>query len=119
MPEELKSRGVDDPTMVSKISQKKTKLILLKIKEYGYREDGLKYWAAIKKYVRGILDIYYKNDADVENDSHIQNWIQDVRIKGFANADDPGIPTRIESVDSLEMIATMLIFALTATESII
>ena len=91
----------------------------MKIKEYGYREDGLKYWAAIKKYVRGILDIYYKNDADVENDSHIQNWIQDVRIKGFENADDPGIPTRIESVDSLEMIATMLIFALTATESII
>ena len=35
-----------------------------KIKEYGYRDDGLKYWAAIRKYVRGILDIYYENDKE-------------------------------------------------------
>ena len=35
-----------------------------KIKEYGYRDDGLKYWAAIKRYVRGILDIYYENDQE-------------------------------------------------------
>ena len=36
-----------------------------KIKEYGYRDDGLKYWAAIRKYVRGILDIYYENDKEI------------------------------------------------------
>ena len=37
---------------------------VFKIKEYGYRSDGLKYWAAIKKYVCGIVDIFYANDKE-------------------------------------------------------
>ena len=51
-----------------------------KIREYGFREDGLKYWAAIKRYTRGILDIYYKSDLDITEDYELQNWIAEVKV---------------------------------------
>ena len=93
-----------------------------KIKEYGYRDYGLKYWAAIRKYVRGILDIYYENDKEIfknyllelpigrkltgswpevdywnfkkaiQDDVEIQNWIGEVKRYGFTYADDAEIP---------------------------
>ena len=51
-----------------------------KIREYGFRDDGLKYWDAIKRYTRGILDIYYKCDVDVKEDHELQNWIAEVKV---------------------------------------
>ena len=80
-----------------------------KIKEYGYRDDGLKYWAAIKKYVRGIIDIFYESDKTVRNDQEIQNWIFEVRKFGFANA-PKSIPESIDSIDELEALLTSIIF---------
>ena len=51
-----------------------------KIREYGFRDDGLKYWDAIKRYTRGILDIYYKSDGDIKEDHELQNWIAEVKV---------------------------------------
>ena len=51
-----------------------------KIREYGFREDGLKYWDAIKRYTRGILDIYYKCEVDIKEDHELQNWIAEVKV---------------------------------------
>ena len=81
------------------------------IKEYGFRDDGLKYWNAIKKYVRGILDIYYENDVAIEEDQEIQNWIGDVKQHGFTYADDAEIPQSITALDQMELLLTSLIFA--------
>lgn len=101
-----------------------------KIKEYGYRSDGLKYWAAIKKYVRGIVDIFYDTDKEriqpinscliedtgllnlnetVQNDNEIQNWIFEVRKFGFENVPN-AIPKSIDTVKELEKILTSIIF---------
>ena len=41
----------------------------------------MKYWTAIKKYARGILDIYYENNDAIKNDSEVQNWIGEVKVK--------------------------------------
>ena len=68
------------------------------------------YWAAIKKYVRGILNIYYTDDENIKLDSQVQSWIQDVKEKGFVNAKNAGIPSRIDSLDQLETVVTMVIF---------
>ena len=103
----------------------------MKITEYGYRSDGLKYWAAIKKYVRGIIDIFYDSDKErikvtfvflrtkykcilypnqtVIKDTEIQNWIYEVRKFGFANAPN-AIPKSINSVKELEKLLTSIIF---------
>ena len=58
-------------------------VVNVQIKEYGYREDGLKYWAAVRKYTRGILDIYYESDQDVKADSEVQAWLLDVKVSGI------------------------------------
>ena len=68
------------------------------------------YWAAIKKYVRGILNLYYTDDSNVKADEQVQNWIKDVKLNGYVNAENAGIPNQIDSLDQLETIVTMVIF---------
>ena len=70
------------------------------------------YWAAIKKYVRGILNIYYTDDDNIKSDSQVQNWIHEVKTKGFNNAKNAEMPSQIDSLDQLETIITMIIFNL-------
>ena len=67
--------------------------------------------------MRGILEIYYANDDDVKNDSFVQMWIDEVRVKGYANADNAEIPDQIDSLDQLETTVTMVIFALSVGHS--
>ena len=101
MPQTLKDRGMDDPKIVSfrlnsdflsksEVEKGTNQLInyFLKIKEFGYRDDGLAYWAVIKKYTRAILDIYYKNDQEIIKDTEVQDWIGEVKVnKKIANID--------------------------------
>jgi len=65
IPMQFANRGLDDFNI---------------IKEHGFRDDGLAYWEAIKKYVRGILEIYYSSDQMLQEDWEIQNWISDVKV---------------------------------------
>ena len=74
----------------------------------------MKYWAAIKKYVRGILDIYYSDDDSIRSDVEVQNWIGEVGRHGFTYADNAKIPKSIDSLDQLELLLTSLIFASSA-----
>ncbi|CAG5091296.1 Oidioi.mRNA.OKI2018_I69.PAR.g12956.t1.cds [Oikopleura dioica] len=81
-----------------------------KIKEFGYRDDSLLYWAAIKKYVRGIIELYYKSDDDLAQDSELQNWIKEANNYGFSNADDVKL-NEIDTRDNLIHLLTGIIFS--------
>lgn len=35
------------------------------------------------RFVEGVLRYYYKNDAEVQQDSELQKWIQDIFEHGF------------------------------------
>lgn len=39
-------------------------------------------------FVSGIISLYYKSDSEVEQDSELQAWINDVAVEGFV--DVPG-----------------------------
>ena len=98
LPKNLKKRGVDDSE---------------KLPGYYYRDDGLKLWEALQKFVGEIVGIFYKSDEDVQNDTEIQSWILDVHENGWpVNKGhlDHGVPKSIESQERLVEILTALCF---------
>lgn len=94
-PRDLKHRGVDD---------------LQCLPSYPYRDDGLLIWEAIKEYVENILNIYYKNDEDVAQDSHLDEWLSEFESNGYVHSDWGEIKT----LDDLKDLLTSLIFSATA-----
>uniref|UniRef100_A0A3P9DUR5 Uncharacterized protein n=1 Tax=Maylandia zebra TaxID=106582 RepID=A0A3P9DUR5_9CICH len=53
------------------------------VPNFYYRDDGLKLWEIIFRFVKEILTSYYKTDAEVQKDSELQKWIQDIYEHGF------------------------------------
>lgn len=102
MPYQLKLRGTDDPNM---------------IKQYGLRDDGLKYWAAIRKYVRGILDLYYDSDESIKADVELQAFFKEVKDIGLQFVENSGMPDSIEGLNQVESLLTGLIFQCTIQHS--
>lgn len=97
--ETLKRRGVDDAG---------------KLPYYPYRDDALKIWSAIKNWVKGYLESYYKDDAEIQNDADLQNWVKELlsheggRLKNF------GENGKICTLGYLIDATTMIIFTASA-----
>ncbi|XP_074549342.1 polyunsaturated fatty acid lipoxygenase ALOX15B-like [Halichoeres trimaculatus] len=77
---------------------------------FYYRDDGLKLWDIIHRFVKGIITYYYKNDGDVQKDCEVQNWISDIFVEGFLSNADTGIPQKFTTVAELVKFVTMVIF---------
>lgn len=96
-PNTIKRRGVDDPKLV-----------------YPYRDDAQKIWQAISEWVTDYLDLYYKNDQDVVNDSELAAWADELlvagHVVGFGNDGDGPVTT----LDYLKQAVTMIIFTSSA-----
>ncbi|XP_035992938.1 polyunsaturated fatty acid lipoxygenase ALOX15B-like [Fundulus heteroclitus] len=92
MPEDIAERGLED------------------MPNFYYRDDGLRLWDIINRFVRGVLSYYYKNDLEVQQDSELQNWILDIFEHGFLSHPCPGIPQKLATVDELIKFVTMVIF---------
>ena len=44
------------------------------------------------RFVQGLLEHYYKSDAEVQEDSELQSWIEDIFEHGFLLQDSTGAP---------------------------
>ncbi|XP_041840057.1 polyunsaturated fatty acid lipoxygenase ALOX15B-like [Melanotaenia boesemani] len=77
---------------------------------YYYRDDGLRLWDIILRFVQGILEFHYKNDSEVQQDSELQQWILDIFEHGFLSQAGSGIPERFTTVAELVKFVTMVIF---------
>ncbi|KAM4604000.1 polyunsaturated fatty acid lipoxygenase ALOX15B-like [Polymixia lowei] len=77
---------------------------------FYYRDDGLKLWDIIHRFVQGVLGHYYKTDAEVKQDTELQKWIQDIFEHGFLSQQSTGIPQSFSSVADLVKFVTMVIF---------
>uniref|UniRef100_A0A3Q1F2L4 Hydroperoxide isomerase ALOXE3-like n=1 Tax=Acanthochromis polyacanthus TaxID=80966 RepID=A0A3Q1F2L4_9TELE len=94
MPDDIAERGVED------------------VPNYYYRDDGLKLWDAVYKFVEGILGHYYKSDAEVQQDTELQKWTSDIFEHGFlSQANTGGLSRRIlTTVPEMVKFVTMAIF---------
>lgn len=90
---DLEGRGVRNPD---------------KLPHYYYRDDSLLVFAAIKGYVKSLLDLWYLDDGDVKGDYELQAWAEELRNPDKANI--PGFPSPISTRDQLYEIAANLIF---------
>lgn len=79
---------------------------------YHYRDDALKLFGAIKKYVGDLLRVYYTSDESVQQDSELQNWALELVSKEGGRV--KGLPVkkggRIAKFDHLHEIVAQLIF---------
>ncbi|XP_028258113.1 arachidonate 12-lipoxygenase, 12R-type-like [Parambassis ranga] len=87
------------------------------VPNFFYRDDGLKLWEIIYRFVQGVLGHYYKNDEEVQQDSELQKWILDIFEHGFLSQADTGMPQKLTSVTELVKFVTMVIFTGSAQHS--
>ncbi len=100
LPKQLEKRGVDD---------------IEKLPVYPYRDDALLIWNAIHVWVTDYLKIYYKSDASVQNDAHLQNWaIEAAAYEGGRVPDFGQENGRIQTLDYLIDAVTLIIFTASA-----
>uniref|UniRef100_A0A671WZW2 Arachidonate 12-lipoxygenase, 12R-type-like n=1 Tax=Sparus aurata TaxID=8175 RepID=A0A671WZW2_SPAAU len=59
IPEDIAERGLED------------------VPNFYYRDDGLRLWDIIHRFVQGVLGYYYKNDTEVHKDSELQTFCDD------------------------------------------
>ncbi|KAK7912870.1 hypothetical protein WMY93_013081 [Mugilogobius chulae] len=80
------------------------------VPNYYYRDDGLRLWDIINRFVKGVLTYYYKSDDEVREDTELQKWIQDIYEHGFLSKASTGIPQSLSTVEEMVKFVTMVIF---------
>lgn len=94
-PSDLERRGLDDRT----------------IKELPYRDDGLRIWKALRRYVNKYIKIYYKHDGDVRTDFELQSWLQTLRDPvSEGGMGVKSLPVMLAGRDALIDLLTQIIF---------
>lgn len=87
------------------------------VPHFYYRDDGLKLWNIINSFVKGVIGFYYKNDSEVQQDSELQKWIQDINEHGLLSQKDTGIPQSLSTVAEMVKFVTMVVFICSAQHS--
>ncbi|CAK6958541.1 polyunsaturated fatty acid lipoxygenase ALOX15B-like [Scomber scombrus] len=80
------------------------------VPNFYYRDDGLRLWDIIYRFVQEILCYYYKNDDEVRQDTELQKWIGDIFEHGFLSRAGTGIPQKFSTVAELVKFVTMVLF---------
>lgn len=95
----VKERGCDNPD---------------ELPEYYYRDDGFKVWDALNTFVTDIINIYYKSDDDVKEDSELMDWAIEINTNGFpafgSNPSGRGFPNKITNRELLIELCTLIMF---------
>lgn len=83
---------------------------VLTIPNYHYRDDGLKIWAAIERFVSEIVSYYYPSDASVQQDCELQAWVGEIFAQAFLGRESSGFPSRLCTPGELVKYLTAIIF---------
>uniref|UniRef100_A0A672YF86 Hydroperoxide isomerase ALOXE3-like n=1 Tax=Sphaeramia orbicularis TaxID=375764 RepID=A0A672YF86_9TELE len=94
VPDDVSDRGVD------------------KLLQSFYAQDALRVWDALQRFVVRWVDLFYRGDDDVQQDSEVQHWIDDINTHGFTQ--DSGFPQSFQTKAELSKFITMTIFTCSA-----
>ncbi|TNN75964.1 Hydroperoxide isomerase ALOXE3 [Liparis tanakae] len=94
VPEDLKQRGVDT------------------LPQSHYAQDALRVWGALHRFVLCWVDLYYRGDDEVLQDSELQHWISDINAHSFRHSS--GFPPTFRTKAEVSTFVTMIIFSCSA-----
>ncbi|KAF1378100.1 hypothetical protein PFLUV_G00186430 [Perca fluviatilis] len=94
VPEDLMERGVDT------------------LPQSYYAQDARRIWDALHRFVISWVDLYYRGDDAVQQDSELQHWITDINTHGFN--DNSGFPPSLRTKAEVSKFVTMIIFSCSA-----
>jgi len=80
----------------------------LTIEDYPYAVDGLEIWNATKKWVQDYVSLYYSEDDEVEQDTELQAWWEEVVEKGHGDLNRAKWPELKTSQDLVETCTTII-----------
>nr|XP_046228927.1 hydroperoxide isomerase ALOXE3-like [Scatophagus argus] len=87
------------------------------IPNFYYRDDGLKLWNIINRFVKAVVEYYYPSDTEVSKDTELQNWIGEIFTHGFLGNKVSGFPESFVTVEEVIKFITMVIFTVTGQHS--
>ncbi|KAF4077390.1 hypothetical protein AMELA_G00207560 [Ameiurus melas] len=99
VPDDLKERGLD------------------KLPNCYYAQDALRVWNVLQRFVASWVELYYHDDQEVQCDSELQSWIQEIHTEGFLGLTHTGFPQSFQTTTELSKYITMVIFACSALHS--
>jgi arachidonate 15-lipoxygenase len=99
LPKQLEARGVND---------------IEAFPLYPYRDDALLAWDAIYTWVSDYLQLYYANDAAVQNDQALQAWAKELISDQGGRVIDFGENGGIQTLAYLIEAVTLIIFTVSA-----
>lgn len=83
---------------------------------YHYREDGMRVWRALFRYIHSALVTGYPDgDTQVANDSVLDDWCSEMRDPKRAAV--PSFPSKFNSLDQLANTLTTIIYTVSAEHS--
>lgn len=98
VPNDLKNRGVDSEEHLP---------------DYHYRHDALLVWDALLDYTNKLVCHYYSSDGTLEQDTELQNFLEDVRKHDSIST--PNVPEKFTSREQLSEFLSAVIFQVSFT----
>ncbi|MCB9682402.1 MAG: hypothetical protein H6733_13125 [Alphaproteobacteria bacterium] len=93
VPDDLAHRGIDDPETLP---------------DHPYRDDAMRVWDALERWVGDYLGVYYADDDAMHGDTELQAWhralVHDVHLRGVMPLD--GVSDLVDLVTSLVFTAS-------------
>ncbi|XP_013856077.1 hydroperoxide isomerase ALOXE3 [Austrofundulus limnaeus] len=85
---------------------------VMKLPNSYYAHDALRVWDALHRFVTSWVDLYYKGDENIQNDSELQNWVNDITTHSFPKSS--GFPQSFSTKAEACKFVTMFISSCSA-----
>ncbi|XP_053737527.1 arachidonate 12-lipoxygenase, 12R-type-like [Synchiropus splendidus] len=92
---------------------------LMDVPDFYFRDDGLRLWSSIHRFVQAVVGYYYPLDSEVSSDSELQQWINEIFHYGFLGNASLGFPSSFKTTAELIKFVTMVIYRSSAGHAMV